>query len=327
MNALVLTLAIAAGAYETDQLTDRELPLEDAREPVNQHLNALFSRAIEDANTTTGCRADRETTHTALARAIARHTARPAWVLERGFFRAPGFTRYSAWVERQDDIEKRSWRKRTDLFGDVTLWESVILTAAGPSSTLRVDDVLLGTDKFDHFLNFGYRAWQVSNHGREPDRAAAFSVRTERSFFGMITSKTFSYGDIDANSDGYAWFRGLLDEASPFALDRAGCITQVRPFDWAEHADWRYDEALNPSLYTRLVQKRISRRIQREPDRYCRAWQALGGPEYDAHIDALLDRAHVPLPRRYDERTDPYGLDALCRPDAAAASHGVGPSD
>ena len=298
-------------AYESDQLTDRELPLEDGTDQLNDLLVDMFSEAVERTNRRTRCRADFDRTHKALARSLKAKTARGAVVFRRGFFRAPGFTRYSATVEKDPSIDKREWLDRDDVYGDVNLGQSFILTLAGPSSTVAVGEHFVGTDKFDHFLNFGHRAWKISRNGTYPERAETFDRRSERRFFGLITSKTYSFGDIAANNDGYDFFRGLLQFDSVFGLDE-GCVTYRGGFDWTDYVDWRYDEALNPPLHTRLVQKRVDRRIQREPDRYCRAWEALGGAEYDAHLAELMATTEGAPVRWVDGRTDPWGLAALC---------------
>lgn len=311
---MLLLLSGAGFAYETDQLTDRELPLEDAAPLIDARLEALLEEAATRTNERTNCQAEEARTRQVLAREIARLTVKPRWVMQRGLTRAPGFTLYSAWIEEHPDIDKRAWERRDDLYGDMTPWQSVILTAAGPSSTIRVGDALVGTDKFDHFLGFGYIGWRRSDRGEHPERAMRFSTRTERQFFGMITSKTYSYGDIAANNDGFRWFNGLLGSTSPLRLDDRGCVVRAGPMRWEEHVDWRYDEAMNPPLYTALVQRRVTSRIAREPERYCRAWMALGGPAYDAHLAELLAR-RAPLPRRYDERIDPFALGVMCAED------------
>lgn len=305
-----LILALGAGAYESDQLTDREVPLADSTDRANAVLNQLLAEAAARTNRRTRCQADFDRTHHELARAIKVVTARGAMVFQRGLFRAPGFTTYSALMETDPEVVRRDWMVREDVYADVTLWQSVILTLAGPSSTVAVDGELVGTDKFDHFLNFGHRAWKLSRNGRFPERVEEFDRRSERYFFGLLTSKTYSYGDIAANNDGYEFFRGLLHEDSVLRLED-GCVVLDEPFDWGEYVDWRYDEALNPPLHTRLVQKRVDVRIEREPERYCRAWEALG-PHYEEHLAALFERTTAPPVPWVHGRIDPWGLAALC---------------
>ncbi len=309
---LSLWLLLLSGfAYESDQLTDRQIPLRDASSLLNEQLDALLSEAVERTNRRTRCRGDLDRMHRKLARQVFKRTAKGAFVWQRGFFRAPGFSVYSAWIERSQEVDKRSWALRDDLYGDATLWQSFILTVVGPASTVAVDGDLVGTDKFDHFLNFGFVAYKKSRWGREPHKIEDFDRRTERNFFGLVTSKTYSYGDIAANNDGTLFYSGLLDEDSIFQRDADGCVTQVREFDWGEWVDWRYDEALNPSVYTRPVQEVVTKRIHREPARYCAAYEALGRSEYDGHLEDVL--AETPAPVRWmHERTDPYGLEALC---------------
>ncbi len=310
---LLFALAGAAGAYESDQLTDRDQPLQDMRGVLNAHMDRLLEIAVRQANRRTRCAAPDRRTKRVLARRVYKLTSRGALVFRRGLLRAPGFTAYSAWIERRPWVDKRDWLVREDLFADVTWRQSFILATAGPSSTVRIGDALVGTDKLDHFLDFGYVAWRKSRDGAHPERVSRFDYRTERFLFGLVTSKTYSYADIAANNDGYDWYRGFLAADSDFQRDGDGCVVLARGFDWGAWADWRYDEALNPSIYTPPVQARISLRIARARERYCAAWEAMGGPAYDAHLAALrAAEGHIPRVRWLDGRPDPFGLGALC---------------
>lgn len=309
--ALVLGLSVAT-AYESDPLTDRHLPLADARDALNDGLNELLADAVARTNERTRCEADPDRTRDVLARTIRQVTARPTRIPERGVFRSPGFTPYSAWIERSDAVEKFTWELRDDLYGAVRWTDSVVLSVAGPAPTVAFEDLRVGTDKFDHFLAFGYLAWKRSREGDKPERVARFDHRTERTFYGLLTSRAYSFGDIAANDDGFAFFAGLLDDESLLQLDETGCVVQVAPFDWGDWVDWRYDEALNPPIYGRSVRDEITARIAADPERYCAAWQVLGAEAFQVHLDEVLATPQLKERGVLAERPDPFGLEALC---------------
>jgi hypothetical protein len=306
-----------AGAYETDQLTDRELQLGDATGPANRAMAALLDEAVARTNARTGCEAPPERVHEVLAREIYRATAKPVFVFGRGLSRAPGFTAFSGSLEASDVavVPRVAFPDRTDLYGDLTLWNSVILTLAGPCSTFEVAGVRFGSDKFDHFLDVGYHYWRLAQkHGAE--RALAWGTKTERSYYGMLTSKTFSYGDMRANWDGWQFYEALLGEHSAFGLGEDGCVAMARPFDWRDwvHAEW--DEVLNPPVYTRLVERGVLETLEARREALCASfgrWNTAGW--WEAHVAGLEVPEYVvgPVPRR----RDPWQLAALCDPGRA----------
>lgn len=309
---LLLLLSGLADAYETDQLTDREIALADAAMLANEEMNHLLRDAIAETRARLGCSADDDTVRRRLAANIARRATKPRTVPQRGGFRRFGFQEHSYFLETDPRVERRAFYDRDDLFGDLTPWHSVVLTYAGPSSTVNVAGHLVGTDKFDHFLHFGHKAWVKSRNGARETRALKWSTRTERRFFGLVTSKTFSWGDLKANWDGYEMYAGLLGPDSVVSRDPHGCPVLTRSWDWGAWVGWEYDEALNPPVFTRLVHKGVQKRLQREPDRYCRAWHELGGPAYQEHLQRVVAEPVAYGAGRMPDRADPYQLAALC---------------
>lgn len=305
---MIALAAAAALAYETDQLTDRERPLADALVPANLHMDELLSVAAREANRSVGCDAEPESLRRELALQIARAAGRSEAVEHRGLARQFGFGRYGAWIEESPDIDRREFDDRDDIYGGATIEDSVILRFAGPCSTLLLAGVLIGTDKLDHFLDTGY------HYTQRPDEATAirFGTRTERTYYGLWTSKAFSYGDLAANAAGYRFYEGLLGPDSAMQRDAQGCVVQARPFDWSAYVTNDWDEALNPSVYTRRIDRSLQAHIAADPERYCAAWRALGGPAYEEHLATVFASTPPYVRGRAPERSDPFGLAAFC---------------
>lgn len=305
----MLKLVVATAlAYETDQLTDRDRPLADALVPANAWMDAALQEAASETNRGTGCSEDDTATRNALTRQVASLTGRRETVPRRGLARQFGFGRYSAWLEQTDAVERRAFEERTDIFGGATIEDSVILRFAGPCATLLLAGVLIGTDKIDHFLDTGYHYTQR----HDEISAIRFGTRTERTYYGLWTSKAFSYGDLAANAAGYRFYEGLLGPDSVMRRDERGCVVQARPFDWSAYVTSDWDEALNPSVYTRRVERSIQAHIAAAPERYCPAWEALGGPAFDAHLGELPPRPPY-VEGRAPERSDPFRLGDVCK--------------
>ncbi|MCB9688778.1 MAG: hypothetical protein H6735_27305 [Alphaproteobacteria bacterium] len=301
-----------AWAYETDQLTWRDRPLADADERLDTLLDALLAEAVARTNERTACEGDDETVRDELAAQIQRATSHRAWVWRRGLLRAPGFSRYTRQVLLDPDIERFDFDHREDLYGGLNVWHSVVLATAGPCTTLQVAGVRLGDDKLDHFLDNGYH-YYVDARKKGVEHAIEVGTRTERAFYGLLTSKAFSYGDLRANWDGYRFFAGLLDEGSVFARDDRGCVVQERPFAWSEWVGPEWDELLNPPIYTRNVERGVLRDLERDADEVCAArerWDVDGWRE--EALSSLPAPAYVA--ERAPARRDPWQLEALCDP-------------
>jgi hypothetical protein len=308
MGPWVVAVAVA---YETDQLTWRERPLADATPVAHQLLEPLLARAVARTNERTRCEGDDREVGFALAREIHRATSRPAYVLSRGLLRAPGYSRYTAAIERSD-AERFGFDEREDVFGEQTLWQSWILTTAGPCSTYDIAGTRIGTDKIDHFFGLGWTYFREVHRGASEREAVANGTFTERSFYGLFTSKTFSFADLKANWDGYRYYAGLLGPDGDFERADDGCVAQARPFDWSRWIDAGWDEVLEPGNHTRLVERRLLRTLEERREEVCAAraiWDADGSREARLlALEANPDWVEGPAPLR----RDPYQLAALC---------------
>ncbi|MCA9570996.1 MAG: hypothetical protein KC656_24315 [Myxococcales bacterium] len=287
-------LAIASG-YEVDPWTPRLVQLNDSA----QVASAVFDSMLDDAidRLPDRCPANDEVLRRKLGRAIAKVTAKRMVLAERRSFAAFGHGRYSGWLERDPLIAKVS-TGHEGIFGDVGLGRSAVLRMAGTASTVRFGDVLLGTDKVDHFLATGFDYMRWSHWTEDPDRALKRGTRTEKRFYGRWTSKAFSWADLEANWDGYRFYAGLLDEGSVLQRDPADCVRRVAHFDWTTWVDPAWDEFVNPTVYTDRVTEAIEERVAPDRERICREWRP-------------IDR-EIPHEGKAPEAAGPFGIEGFC---------------
>lgn len=281
-------------------------------------MDVLIDRAVTRTNERTACAGDPASFKAALAEELHRETSRERWVWQRGLTRAPGFSVFSKALETAPDADRISFSPRDDLFSDLTLWHSVILTLAGPCSTFEVAGVRVGSDKFDHFLDEGYEYWVRSSDGADPTPGLERGTRTERTLYGLLTSKTFSWADLRANWDGYRFYDELLTDTSMIGRDERGCAVRTRPFRWSEWIDPEWDEILNPPAHTRLVERGVLGWLEDHRDEVCAArerWDPSGAREgFLASLE--VDPSYTAGP--HPARRDPYQLAALCDPERVA---------
>lgn len=308
MSLALLALGSAL-AWETDQLSARSTPLSDLTDKADAHLQAIIAQAIAATNEATGCQASPQEAHRILAREIHQRVGKPAAVEGRGWLRGRGYNEYGAWVEDQPEA---SWlHNDAHIYAELTLLRGPVLHIAGVCSTVLLAGQRVGVDKLDHFLGMGHAYWERSDFGRDLDQAVAWGTQTERQFYGMNTSLAFSFADLRANLDGYRFYAGLLGPEGVAAPDTDGCLVATQPFSWARWIDWRYDELLNPPVYTRSAARAVTERLEAQREVVCaiyarereeiEAWQARAFREPD---DSVLGKA--------PPRTDPYRLDELC---------------
>ncbi|MEQ1565435.1 MAG: hypothetical protein ABMA64_07350 [Myxococcota bacterium] len=294
-----------AWAYETDQLTARDQQLADATEVANRLMDDVLARAVDRVNDRSVC-GDHDLA--SVARAVHHLTSRREGVWERGAFRAAGFGTFTAAIEGDPSVDRFGFEAREDLYGVVPFGASMILRLAGPCSTFEIGGVRMGSDKIDHFLDTGYHYFRA--HTLDPALPVRAGTASERSFYGLFTSKTFSYADLRANWDGLRFYRAL---DTYVAARPDGCLEVTRPFDWREWASPEWDEVLNPPVYTRAVEEAVLAGLQANQGEVCASWGRwdVGGWREAALADTFAPPyASGPVPAR----RDPWQLVALCDP-------------
>jgi hypothetical protein len=124
----------------------------------------------------------------------------------------------------------------------------------------------VGTDKLGHFLSQGRKFFKRWQKMLDEARAAEQSAFTERALFGQMTTGSYSNADLVANYEGYRFYRSLFEddfiEGKPAILEwRSDHWVMQRPFDWADHVNDYWDEALNINDYDDLLYTHMKNRL------------------------------------------------------------------
>lgn len=255
-------------AYESDQFTRRQDPLDPADALANARVDKLLDQAILMVNATTGCKAEDSALHLALARDIYKRVSDFTLVPPRGELPPQYYGAYAAWLET-GPIDRHTFADRDDIYSAVQWWERPVLAFFGPASTISLGGIRVGTDKIDHFWVQGFLYFRKSRWGHDVARAVKWGVQTERSIWGQRTTGVFSYADLAANYSGYLFYSGLLSEDSIIQRAEQGCLARVGHFKWADWIDWHFDEVLNPSSYSPKVRVELNKRLQAQRASMC----------------------------------------------------------
>lgn len=141
-----------------------------------------------------------------------------------------------------------------------------------PSSTMRVFDVYMGTDKLGHFHDLGHLYFKdytnLVRGGMSPEHAARSVIGnyargpiSEAMTIGLLATGVFSNGDLAANYLGFKFYRNLTEPVILEGKVHAPLLVRVGDY-WNLNTHVRADsdffrafvsdhlnEALNPSVY------------------------------------------------------------------------------
>lgn len=279
--------AATAGAYETDQYTARMEPLQDSTALLDGRVNQSIAKAVEHWR---GRRSEAR-----MVSAIYHDIGGHHWV-----------DRIEKWAMESEDVDRSSPGRYDSIYRGHPIWATRFAGLFGVGPTIKVNGVLIGSDKLGHFLSQGRKYWNRYRRSGDVARAAEHSAYTERALFGQMTTGVYSNADLVANYEGYLFYRSLFEDdvipGKPAILAwREDHWVVQRPFTWADHVNAYWDEALNVNHYDGLLYPHMRERLQG----FCGDYFA--APERYAIDDeqALREKyAHLQLRDTRDMRMD-----------------------
>jgi hypothetical protein len=228
-------MSTAVFAYETDQYSYRDLPLADAAPFLNREVDRAIAEVAE-----TWSRDHRQDAY--FVTGIYRRIGGLHWVdrLERMAMDSP-------------EVERTPVTFRDNAFSDFPLYASRVAGMFGLGATFNIAGVRVGSDKLGHFLSQGRKFW-LRYQRMDEAMAARRSTFTEGAIFGQPMTGRFSNGDLVANYEGHRFYRSLFEDdiipGKPAILRwEDGRYVVQRSFDWADHVNIFWDEALMPNDY------------------------------------------------------------------------------
>lgn len=252
--ALTSLLAAApAAAIETDQFYAWGHVPQDSTDAVNGWVNLEIRDVLAQAG-------GEPESCDEVRRRIMRH------------FRLFLFHRLELWamnsslVDRAPDGPDETFRFRSQyLYGNRSALDPARLIP--PSPTIRLNGVLVGTDKLTHFTSEGwwYFKWfdKARRRGLEPDEAELKAIRrgvlVEKTILGKAVSGVFSAADLEANYQGMRFWASLCDGEHPMLASTGDGWSLAEPFDFRRYVTPEWDESWQPSILSRGRWKRIRR--------------------------------------------------------------------
>jgi len=251
---LTLSAPAIVGAYETDQFSNRQQHIKDSTSLMNYEVTQAIASVVID---TYGERDEMKIVDGIYHRIGGKH-----WVdkLER-------------FAMNSREVERLSTPPHDSIYSDQPLHATRVAGLFGVGPTMKINNVLIGTDKLGHFLSQGrkfYRRWVKMG---DEAKAAEHSAYTERAIFGQMTTGSYSNADLVANYEGYRFYRSLFSDnfipgkPAILAWDKDHWIMQ-RTFDFADHVNDYWDEALNINNYDAWLYPYMKERFLTYCDEY-----------------------------------------------------------
>jgi len=228
-------MPLAALAYETDQFTGRHADIADSTGILNRKVNDTIAGIVSGW--------DKGHDEMAVVDAFYRELGGRHWV-----------DRLERWAIKSPDVDRLDVGRYESIFAEQPLWAARVVKVFGTGKTIRVNEQLIGSDKIGHFISQGRKFYKRYHVFGSEEMAAERSAFTERAIFGQMSNGIYSNADLVANYEGHRFFRSLFEDGiipgKPAILrwDDDGWVMQ-RNFDWADHVNEYWDEALNVNHY------------------------------------------------------------------------------
>ena len=236
---LVMVLVLPGAGYgaEIDSVTGRSAKLGNSARAMNSRINDLIRSGVARANERArGC--DEVDLYRQLRRAIARPFVGHLVAEE---------------LNSAEDLDSRRVLFKQSIYRDLGVFDALSVRLKDLSAVIRLEDQLVGVDKFGHFFVEGWEYFRTAYlDQKDVEAALAWGERAERTYFGLYTTGIYSYADLTANLEGMRfWLRVLGQEKDP--LDRGRrfnrpYVTCGKRF-WSRKPYWRVKRSFRVQHY------------------------------------------------------------------------------
>jgi hypothetical protein len=254
---------------------NRAEPVADSLEVMDQQVNLAISVLAAEHS---------YQSEKAFARAIYREIGGLSWA-----------DKIERWADRSPRVEKYPQTRHESVYRSMPIWATRVNFVFGVGRSFRVNGVMVGSDKFGHFISQGFKYFKRELRGDSTESLLSQGVFAERWLFGQLTTGVYSNADLVANFEGWRFYQSLFRDdvipGKPSILEKtdAGYVQQ-RSFTWADHINDYWDEALNPSFNVDSLDWRLRDVIRSMCDDYN------ARPElYTPRDDAMLWQRYQPI--------------------------------
>lgn len=269
VSVLLLCCSSLSTAYESDQYLNRTQQVRDSLSVMDKEVNDAIAEIITR---------DRQPSS-------ERSFARAVFHAVGGWYWADKIER---WAAKSPDVDKYDQSRHRSIYRSMPIWATRVNFVFGVGRSFRVNDVMVGSDKFGHFFSQGFKYYKRELRGEPFETIVGKGAFAERWIFGQFTTGVYSNADLVANYEGWRFYQSLFRDdviAGKLAIvaKQDGRFVHQRSFTWADHISPYWDEALNPSYNVKSLNWRLRDSIKT----LCPEYQASPG-YYSVPDDAEL---------------------------------------
>ncbi len=260
LNTLVALATVPGSsllAAEVDSFTYRSIPLEDSLVTINERTNDYLRKGLDILNEKeVGCNENK------------------LYAQLRKYFSNQYRGELGAEIVETKGIDAHWITIEESIYQDFSWYQSPIQglwgrIATDPTAALiKVNGVLLGTDKFEHFMGSGFKYFKTFHQKGKPiEEALNIGYGAETGMMGSIMTGVMSYGDLTANFNGMRFWNHMLlkqDDVlgskynhGPYVVCEEGKWVQAEQIDWANYIDEAFDEGQNCSSFKNIDMKNM----------------------------------------------------------------------
>jgi len=248
LSCLCLT-PLAGFSAEIDAFSKRFEPLEDSLIKVNQLTNRLLQESLDEANDKRdGC--DQKHLYKSL----------------RKRFNNQYQGQLAKEIINSDEYAKIKIPSKESIYQDFKWYEAIVQGGTSRISDpiadqMKINGILVGTDKFEHFMGSGYRYFNKFRLEQNTvEEALKIGWKAETGILGAVTTGVMSYADLTANFNGMRFWNhielkfddvlGAEYNQGPYvACVDEEWVTTENKIDWANYIDKAFDEGINCSRF------------------------------------------------------------------------------
>jgi hypothetical protein len=247
----VLLQCESVQALETDQFYAWGKPIEDSSEYLNAWVRLQIQSALDSnsADSAQDCESAVQNIQKHLQHSI--YQPIELWIISSNLV-----DRIPRGLEASREYRSHYLLSKTFSFDYARLLQ--------PSPTLQVSEIRFGSDKLAHFFSEGwwyYKHWKKNrnkNTDEELQRSMfRYGVKLEQSIQGMQMTGVFSPGDLEANYQGFVFYKRMCHGEKPLLVRQKESWLFSSDFDFRDYVHPKWDESWNPNIYSPIRWKGI----------------------------------------------------------------------
>ena len=282
-KTLVLCLSILSFnlvAGEADHYTNRDMPLEDISNQINELANEFLHEATTDLNAIGSCNdsiKSENKLYKALTAYFANHT-KGLLVKE---------------VLHKEYVTKRLIPLKESVYQTWSIFNGYLMGKKSAANSplaltpmIRIGEHVVGTDKLEHMFGMGqiyFKRYHLKN--KKLRRVLKQGIAREKTFLGgnVFATGVFAYADLSANFNGMRFWNHILQKRDdvlgsshnigPYIKCASGSweVVEENPIDFRNYIDASMDESINCSKFaTKKGLKKFQKGIKKvDPTNTC----------------------------------------------------------